>query len=203
MDDYEFFKYIRLVLLLGLMMGMTLLAVEVYFVVTNSDRPDFWPDDMDAPEQEMSSGLFSAYVHEDNFDYEKEVYLKLVIDANKIVELEAYYEDELLVKESLNPFANINSFLLSTVFFCTPVVLNAVDFLVGLEFFSVDVFFFFGPLVFSFRLLDFFLALPEEPPILECSFTLLDGELFGVAIDDNVDVEDGMLRLELLVSAST
>ena len=65
----NFFKYIRLVLLVGLMMGMTLLAVEVYFVVTNSNRPDFWPDDGDAPHQDMSSGLFSAYIHEDNPDF--------------------------------------------------------------------------------------------------------------------------------------
>ena len=53
------------------MMGVALLAVEVYFVVTNSNRPDFWPDDGDAPSQEMSSGLFSAYIHDDNPDYEK------------------------------------------------------------------------------------------------------------------------------------
>ena len=53
------------------MIGVVLLAVEVYFVVTNSNRPDFWPDDDDAPPQEMSSGLFSGYVHEDNPDHEK------------------------------------------------------------------------------------------------------------------------------------
>ena len=46
------------------MSGVLLLAVEVYFVVTNSDRPDFWPDDEGAPQQEMTSGLFSAYIHE-------------------------------------------------------------------------------------------------------------------------------------------
>ena len=43
----------------------------------------------------------------DNFDYEEEIYFKLIVDANKVVELEAYYDDELLVKESLNPFANV------------------------------------------------------------------------------------------------
>ena len=48
-----------------------LLAVEVYFVVTNSNRPEFWPDDEGAPPQEMSSGLFSGYVNDDNPDYEK------------------------------------------------------------------------------------------------------------------------------------
>ena len=62
--------YIRAVLIIGLLTGAALLAVEVYFVVTNSNRPDFWPDDGDAPYQYMSSGLFSAYIHDDNPDYE-------------------------------------------------------------------------------------------------------------------------------------
>ncbi|SVD34410.1 uncharacterized protein METZ01_LOCUS387264, partial [marine metagenome] len=67
----KIFKYIRSGLITGLMMGVVLLAVEVYFVVTNSNRPDFWPDDTDASPQEMTSGLFSGYVHEDNPDHEK------------------------------------------------------------------------------------------------------------------------------------
>ena len=67
----KIFKYIRAGLILGLIMSVTLLAVEVYFVVTNSNRPDFWPDDGGAPYQDMSSGLFSAYIHDDNPDYEK------------------------------------------------------------------------------------------------------------------------------------
>jgi len=53
------------------MSSVLLLAVEVYFVVTNSNRPDFWSDDESAPPQEMSSGLFSAYVHDDNPDNKK------------------------------------------------------------------------------------------------------------------------------------
>ena len=65
------FKYIRAGLIIGFMMSVVLLAVEVYFVVTNSNRPEFWPDDEGAPPQEMSSGLFSAYVHDDNPDHEK------------------------------------------------------------------------------------------------------------------------------------
>ena len=67
----KIFKYIRAGLIVGLLMGVVLMAVEVYFVVTNSNRPDFWPVDVEAPPQEMSSGLFSAYVHEDNPDYDK------------------------------------------------------------------------------------------------------------------------------------
>ena len=60
--------YIRAVLIIGLLTGAALLAVEVYFVVTNSNRPDFFPG---GEPQEMTSGLFSAYIHEDNPDYEK------------------------------------------------------------------------------------------------------------------------------------
>ena len=67
----KIFNYIRAGLIVGLMMGVVLMAVEVYFVVTNSNRPDFWPDDGDAPYQDMSSGLFSAYVNDENPDYEK------------------------------------------------------------------------------------------------------------------------------------
>ena len=64
----KIFNYIRAGLIIGLIAGVTLLAVEVYFVVTNSNRPDFFPD---GESQDMTSGLFSAYVHEDNPDHEK------------------------------------------------------------------------------------------------------------------------------------
>ena len=64
----KIFNYIRAGLIIGLIAGVTLLAVEVYFVVTNSNRPDFFPE---GEPQNMTSGLFSAYVHEDNPDHEK------------------------------------------------------------------------------------------------------------------------------------
>ncbi len=60
--------YIRAVFIIGLLTGAALLAVEVYFVVTNSNRPEFFPE---GEPQDMSSGLFSAYIHEDNPDYNK------------------------------------------------------------------------------------------------------------------------------------
>jgi len=60
--------YIRAVLIVGFLTGAALLAVEVYFVVTNSNRPDFFPE---GESQDMSSGLFSAYIHDDNPDYNK------------------------------------------------------------------------------------------------------------------------------------
>ena len=65
------YRYFRLGLIFISFVGVLLLAVEVFFSVTNSSRPDFWPNDTDAPYQDMSSGLFSGYVHEDNPDYEK------------------------------------------------------------------------------------------------------------------------------------
>ena len=64
----KLFNYIRTGMIIGLMAGVVLLAVEVYFVVTNSNRPDFYPE---GEPQEMTSGLFSAYVHDDNPDYVK------------------------------------------------------------------------------------------------------------------------------------
>ena len=67
----QIINYIRFSLIAIVMLSVILLAVEVYFVVTNSNRPNFWPDDTDAPIQNMDSGLFSGYVHEDNPDHEK------------------------------------------------------------------------------------------------------------------------------------
>ena len=64
----KLFTYFRAVLIIGLLTGAGLLAVEVYFVVTNSNRPEFFPE---GEPQDMSSGLFSAYIHDDNPDYNK------------------------------------------------------------------------------------------------------------------------------------
>ena len=65
------FNLIRAGLIVAIVSSAILLGMEIYFLVTNSNRPDFWPDDIDAPTQNMSSGLFSGYVHEDNPDHEK------------------------------------------------------------------------------------------------------------------------------------
>ena len=65
------YNVLRTGLIVTIISGAILLGMEIYFVVTNSSRPDFWPDDIDAPAQNMSSGLFSGYVHEDNPDHEK------------------------------------------------------------------------------------------------------------------------------------
>ena len=61
-------KIIRILLLTIFLFGFILLAGEIFFMVTNSNRPDFYPE---GESQDMSSGLFSAYIHDDNPDYEK------------------------------------------------------------------------------------------------------------------------------------
>ncbi|MAQ44208.1 MAG: hypothetical protein CMG25_07000 [Candidatus Marinimicrobia bacterium] len=45
-----------------------LLASEAFFVVTNSNRGEFFAE---GEPQNMSSGLYSAYIHEDNSDYNR------------------------------------------------------------------------------------------------------------------------------------
>ena len=59
-------KFLRISILLLLLFGFLLLAGEIFFVVTNSNRPDFFSD---GEPQDMSSGLYSAYVHQENSDY--------------------------------------------------------------------------------------------------------------------------------------
>ena len=45
-----------------------LLASEAFFIVTNSNRDEFFAE---GEPQNMSSGLYSSYIHEDNHDYSK------------------------------------------------------------------------------------------------------------------------------------
>jgi len=45
-----------------------LLASEAFFIVTNSNRGEFFAE---GEPQNMSSGLYSSYIHEDNHDYSK------------------------------------------------------------------------------------------------------------------------------------
>ena len=59
-------KYLRISILLLFLFGFLLLAGEIFFVVTNSNRPDFYPE---GEPQDMSSGLYSAYINQGNSDY--------------------------------------------------------------------------------------------------------------------------------------
>ena len=61
-------KYTRIVILILFLSAFLLLASEIFFVVTNSNRSDFFAE---GDPQNMSSGLYSSYVHEDNEDYHK------------------------------------------------------------------------------------------------------------------------------------
>ena len=59
-------KIIRILLLTIFLFGFILLAGEIFFMVTNSNRPDFYPE---GEPQDMSSGLYSAYISQNNNDY--------------------------------------------------------------------------------------------------------------------------------------
>ena len=48
--------------------GIILIASEAYFLVTNSNRTNFY---IEGEPQDMSSGLFSAYINDGNSDFEK------------------------------------------------------------------------------------------------------------------------------------
>ena len=48
--------------------GFLLIASEAYFLVTNSNRTDFYTE---GEPQDMSSGLFSSYINDGNPDFEK------------------------------------------------------------------------------------------------------------------------------------
>ena len=61
-------KYLRITILLLFLFGFLLLAGEIFFVVTNSNRPDFYPE---GEPQDMSSGLYSGYIHSESLEYRK------------------------------------------------------------------------------------------------------------------------------------
>ena len=61
-------KFIRFVVIVLSLMAFSLLAMEAFFVVTNSNRTEFISE---GEAQNMSSGLYSAYIHSENLDYRK------------------------------------------------------------------------------------------------------------------------------------
>ena len=54
------FNYIKITFILLSIGALTILASEMYFVVTNSNRGEFYSE---GEPQNMSSGLYSAYIH--------------------------------------------------------------------------------------------------------------------------------------------
>ena len=82
-------KYLRVLLLLLFCFGFIILAGEIFFVVTNSNRPDFFP--IGEP-QNMTSGLYSSYVHQDNQDHWKmKAKSALMVDFDLDKDPDLYY----------------------------------------------------------------------------------------------------------------
>ena len=85
------FKKIRLFFLSSILFIALLLAYEVYFVVTNSNRDDSNFPGQDSPPQDTSSGLFSGYVGSDS-DYDKmKAKGAVMIDFDRDNDLDLYY----------------------------------------------------------------------------------------------------------------
>ena len=61
-------KFIRINIIIISLSAFFLLASESFFIVTNSNRGEFFEE---GEPQNMSSGLYSAYIHEDNHDYKR------------------------------------------------------------------------------------------------------------------------------------
>ena len=84
------FRHIRLFFIMGTFLMACLLAYEVYFLVTNSNRSDIFPD-QDMPPQEHSSGLFSSYIGENSNYLEMKAKSAVMIDFDRDNDLDLYY----------------------------------------------------------------------------------------------------------------
>ena len=84
------FKNIRLVVLTGALFLACLLAYEVYFLVTNSNRSEIFPD-QDMPPQDNTSGLFSSYIGENSNYLEMKAKSAIMIDFDRDNDLDLYY----------------------------------------------------------------------------------------------------------------
>ena len=83
------FRLFYITLLVGSSLLFALIASEIYFVVTNSNRPDFFDD---GPSQDMSSGLYSSYKNDDNPDYDKiKAKSGILVDFDLDGDLDLYY----------------------------------------------------------------------------------------------------------------
>ena len=61
-------KFIRISFIALCLSAFFLLASEAFFIVTNSNRGEFFAE---GEPQNMSSGLYSSYIHDDNNDYSR------------------------------------------------------------------------------------------------------------------------------------
>ena len=84
------FKNIRLFFLSTLLLIACLLAYEVYFLVTNSNRSEIFPG-QDMPPQDNSSGLFSSYIGENSNYLEMKAKGAVMVDFDRDNDLDLYY----------------------------------------------------------------------------------------------------------------
>ena len=79
----------RIILFLICFVNLVLLAGEMFFIVTNSNRSDFFEE---GEPQNMSSGLYSAYIHQQNSDYNNiRAKCALLVDFDLDKDLDLYY----------------------------------------------------------------------------------------------------------------
>ena len=61
-------QYLRIFLFFLSITVIAIFASDAYFTVTNSNRGEFYAE---GEPQNMSSGLYSGYIHSENSDYTK------------------------------------------------------------------------------------------------------------------------------------
>ena len=88
--------------------ALFLLASEAYFIVVNSNRPDFF---VEGEPQDMSSGLYSAYIHTDNMDGYRSMKAKggilIDFDLDGDLDLTYGYSSSYYFKNNNNVFEDI------------------------------------------------------------------------------------------------
>ena len=84
------FKNIRLLFVTVFLSIACLLAYEVYFLVSNSNRSEVFPD-QDMPAQDNSSGLFSSYIGENSNYLEMKAKSAIMVDLDRDNDLDLYY----------------------------------------------------------------------------------------------------------------
>ena len=84
------FKNIRLLFVTVFLSLACLLAYEVYFLVSNSNRSEVFPD-QDMPAQDNSSGLFSSYIGENSNYLEMKAKSAIMVDLDRDNDLDLYY----------------------------------------------------------------------------------------------------------------
>jgi len=84
------FQKIRLLFLLSFFLMAILIAYEAFFIVTNSNRANIFPD-QEMPPQNNSSGLFSSYIGEDSNYQAMKAKSAILIDFDRDNDLDLYY----------------------------------------------------------------------------------------------------------------